>query len=121
MTDPIAFRPKWLRMLAQKCTETSQAKVAARLRQADGFPSPAVINQVIKGKYPSARGIERLRNLFEGAYLGHTVDCPILGDLARDACLRHQSRPFAATNPMRVQLYRACRNGCPHSRLEETQ
>ena len=42
------------------------------------------------------------------------VACPVLGVLGRNECLREQAADFSAANPLRVQLYRACRNGCPH-------
>lgn len=48
-----------------------------------------------------------------------TVHCPILGELAADRCLTTQLEPFSAANPLRVALYRACRGGCPNSRLGE--
>ncbi|MFP4131293.1 MAG: helix-turn-helix domain-containing protein [Thiohalospira sp.] len=105
--------PDWVAALRAECERVgSQARVGRSL----GY-SPSVINQILKGTY---RGnVDRVREAVEGAYLGATVDCPILGDLPRDACLRHQQRPFAATNPARVQLYYACRSGCPHSHLPE--
>jgi hypothetical protein len=39
-----------------------------------------------------------------------TVACPVLDDLPRQRCLDHQRQreQFAATNPTRVLLYRAC-------------
>lgn len=46
-----------------------------------------------------------------------TVACPVAGELRMHHCLQNQRMPFAATNPQRVRLYRACRAGCPHSRL----
>lgn len=104
---------EWIAALRAECKRTgSQARVGARL----GY-SGAVINQVLKGTY---RGnLQRVQEAVEGALLGATVECPVLGELPRDACLRHQQRPFAATNPSRVQLYYACRSGCPHSRLPQ--
>lgn len=107
--------PDWLAVLRQQCQATSQTAVAQRLRQADGYPSAAVINQALKGKY--AGNIDRLRALVEGVYLGKTVVCPVVGEIARSDCEAHQRAPFAATNPLRVRLYRACRSGCPHSKL----
>jgi len=45
------------------------------------------------------------------------VDCPALGELSKQKCLEHQSRPlkFATANPFTVRMWRACRNGCPNS------
>ncbi|WP_018169122.1 helix-turn-helix transcriptional regulator [Thioalkalivibrio sp. ALMg9] len=111
MTEVTAAPNEWLDALRAECQRTgSQATVARAL----GY-SPAVINQVLRGTYGG--NVERVREVVEGALLGITVDCPILGDIPRDACLRHQDREFAATNPSRVQLYYACRSGCLNSHL----
>lgn len=103
--------PTWLAALRRACEEKSQAAVARRL----GL-SPATVNQTLKGNYKGNLGAieERVR----GALLGLTVDCPILGDIRRNVCLDWQAKPFAATNEQRVMLYRACRSGCPHSKLK---
>jgi hypothetical protein len=47
------------------------------------------------------------------------VDCPVIGDIPRQACIAHQRRKgrFAATNPARVALAKACKR-CEH-RTEE--
>jgi hypothetical protein len=77
--------------------------------------SAAVVNQVLKDKYPGdLAGVE---NRVRGAFMAKIVDCPVLGDLPSDQCQGWQRKPFAATNPLRVQMYRACRGGCPHSSL----
>ncbi|WP_435100793.1 helix-turn-helix domain-containing protein [Arhodomonas sp. AD133] len=112
MSEPVDTNEEWVAALRAACERRSQTKVARDL----GY-SPAVISQCLRGTY---RGnVSRVREAVEGALMGHTVDCPVLGELPRDACLRHQEREFAATNPARVQLYYACRSGCPHSRLPE--
>jgi len=99
----------WLEVLAAQCRRRSQAAVAEDLGV-----SPAMVNQSLRGRY---RGdTERLQALVEGAYMGRTVPCPVLGEVALNQCLDHQTRPFAATNPVRVALYRACRNGCAQAR-----
>lgn len=105
--------PEWVTALAQECDKTSQAKVARRLHY-----SGSTINQVLAKKYVGRLDI--VQKKVEGAYLHRTVDCPILGELALDACLDHQSKPFAATNAQRVMLYRACRGGCPHTQENES-
>jgi hypothetical protein len=107
----------WVSALREACARTSQGRVAEHLRQPDGYPSPAVINQVLRGRYQGR--IDRLRGLVEGEYLGVTVPCPVLGEISRRDCLEHQARPFASTNFRRIQLFRACRGGCPHSCLED--
>jgi transcriptional regulator with XRE-family HTH domain len=106
--------PEWLAALRRACKESPQAAVARRLGV-----SPATISQVLKGTYRAdLSGIEqRVR----GALFGETVDCPILGDIKRNVCLDWQDKPFAATNELRVMLYRACRDGCPYSKLQKLE
>ena len=103
----------WLDELAAQCQLTSQKKVADTLKV-----SAALINQVLKGKYPG--DLKRIQQRVEGAFMQYNVCCPVLGDLSKHKCFYHQARPFAATNPQRVMLHKACRSGCPHSVLEQT-
>lgn len=100
----------WIEALRAECERSSQATVARQI----GY-SPAVVNQVLKGTYKG--DVSRVQAIVEGALLGATVNCPVVGELARNTCLDHQRAPFAATNATRVRLYRACRSGCPHSRM----
>ncbi|MEX0732876.1 MAG: helix-turn-helix transcriptional regulator [Aquisalimonadaceae bacterium] len=102
----------WMETLRRACKEKSQARVAAILGV-----SSAMISQALKGKYPGST--TTLKQRVEGALMGYTVNCPVLGDIPANTCLDHQRAPFAATNSQRVRLYRACRNGCPHSRRED--
>lgn len=107
----------WLTELGLQCKKLSQKRVADRLRQADGYPSATVINQVLNDKYPAPTN--RLQALVEGVFLNRTVECPVQGEIPSDQCEEYQTRPFAATNPTRVRLYQACRHGCPNSRIKE--
>lgn len=100
----------WIDALREACKTESQKVVGARI----GY-SGTVVSQVLSGTYPG--NLSSVRERVEGALMGRTVECPVLGELARDRCLDHQKRPFSATNPVRVQLYQACRGGCLHSRL----
>jgi hypothetical protein len=113
VTDPTTPQqePDWLAALRTACERTSQARVAAELRQADGYPSAAIINQVLGGRYghPS----DRLAGIVRGVYLDARVPCPILGELRLDDCLAHQRAPYMSHSPLRVQLWRACR-ACPN-------
>lgn len=53
--------------------------------------------------------------------LDPAVDCPAVGDMPKHKCLEHQGRPrgMAFVNPYFSKLYRACRSGCPHSKLAQ--
>jgi hypothetical protein len=86
--------------------ERSQGAVAKRV----GY-STTVINQVLKGTYQG--DLSRVQRAVEGALLGATVECPVLGELARQRCIEYQRRPFTPTNPMNVALWRACPK-CPN-------
>lgn len=106
--------PDWIAALAQACDRTSQNRVAKDLGR-----SAAMISQVLTGKYPA--DLTDFRELVRGKLMSETVDCPILGDLPKDACLdwRKKSRSFDNVNSRRVQMYRAC-NRCPLNRKEPT-
>jgi len=96
----------WKDVLALECKRTSQSATAKRI----GY-SPAVVSQVLKGSYKGDES--RVQQAVEGALMGLTVDCPVIGEIPRNTCLEYQRRPFAATNPTRVALSRACPT-CPH-------
>lgn len=97
----------WLAVLESECQKRTQRVVATEL----GY-SPSVINQVLKGTYPGDN--EKVRAKVEGMYMGATVMCPVVGAIPRNRCIEQQGRPFAATNPMRVQMYRTCPT-CPNN------
>lgn len=105
--------PEWIAILRAACTQRSQAAVAREL----GYTSP-VVCQVLKGTYKG--DVNRVQAAVEGALMQLQVDCPVLGLISRQRCVENQRRPFTPTNPMNVQLYRACRSGCPHSFLPPT-
>jgi len=94
--------PDWIMALADACDHESQKSVAERI----GY-SPAVVNTVLKGTYGA--GLDAIELAVRGALLAETVECPVYGDLEGHRCLEYQRRKFAATNPVRVRLYRACR------------
>lgn len=100
----------WLAALREACTARGQADVARQL----GY-SAGAISAVLAGKYQASTA--RLQAAVEGALLLATVDCPVLGELPRQRCVEHQRRGFAATNPMRVALSRACPD-CPHRSMK---
>lgn len=93
----------WIDALRAEAARTSQGAAAGRL----GY-SPAVVNQVLKGTYKG--DLKSVEEAVRGAIMGAKVDCPVIGDIPRNRCIDHQRRSssFAATNPLRVQLHRAC-------------
>jgi hypothetical protein len=100
----------WVEVLRAQCEKTSQSAVSRELNY-----SPAVINQVLKGTYKG--NLSTVELAVKGLFMDGIVDCPVVGEVASNICLNYQKLPFAAINPLRVQLYKACRSGCPHSRL----
>lgn len=100
----------WVDVLRAECEKTSQSAVSKKLDY-----SPAVINQVLKGTYKG--NLSTVELVVKGCFMAEIVDCPVVGEIATNICLNYQKKPFAAINPLRVQLYKACRNSCPHSRL----
>ena len=102
----------WMIALRNACAKTSQAAIARQLGV-----SASMVNQALKGAYQG--DLSRLQTLVEGVLQTQTVTCPVLGSLAKHKCLEHQARErrFATANPLKGQLYIACRSGCPHSKL----
>lgn len=100
----------WIELLRAACAASTQAAVARRL----GY-SATVVNQVLSGRYTG--DLTRVKAAVEGALMNAQVECPVCGPIPRQRCIEHQRAPFRATSPMSVQLYRACRGGCPNSLL----
>ncbi|MDE2468835.1 MAG: helix-turn-helix transcriptional regulator [Bradyrhizobium sp.] len=98
----------WLEILRAACAGGSQRDVSQKL----GY-SQTVVNQVLKGSYKG--DLKRVRAAVEGALMQHEVECPVCGVIPRQRCVEHQRKPFTATSPMNVALYRACRGGCPNA------
>ncbi|TBB53424.1 transcriptional regulator [Rhizobium ruizarguesonis] len=106
--------PDWIVALAEACGRSSQSAVAKQLDY-----SPATVSQVISNTY---RGdVSRVEQMVRGALMAEVVPCPILGELARNKCLDWQAKPRAITSQLRSTMYRACRSGCPHSRISASQ
>ncbi len=103
--------PDWIEALADQVETTgSQGQVARQI----GYTG-SVVSQVLRKTYPG--NMDRVEAKVRGAILGETVSCPVVGSLSKDQCLDYQKQPFAATNSFRIRIYRACRDGCPFSRL----
>lgn len=98
MTNPDAMK-----LLTEKVSELGQAEVGRRL----GYSSGSIICQILAGTYGGS-SVNVLNKVVE-LWGGVSVTCPILGDIPLSRCAEYRNRPFAATNPVRISLYRACR------------
>ncbi len=102
--------PPWVMALAIACDQSSQNQVARQL----GY-SAATVSNVLRGKY--AGDLKAVEQAVRGALMNQKVICPVVGELSAQACGEHQRAPWAPHNPQRIQFHKACRSGCPHSRL----
>ena len=98
--------PDWVLVFASECDRTSVRVVSKRI----GY-SPSVGSQILSKSYLGR--VDKIAAAVRGAFMGNTVQCPVLGELAVDKCLYHQGRKLAVTNPTRVLLSRTCPT-CPH-------
>ena len=103
-----AHPPAWVVALAEACDLSSQGRIAVRLGV-----SATVVNQALQNVY--AGRLDRVEQRVRGELMRETVQCPVLGEITKRECLDHQSRPYEATNPMRVRLFQACPR-CPNRR-----
>jgi hypothetical protein len=93
---------EWILALAEACDRESQSAAARKIGM-----SLTTVSEVLANKYKADP--KRVRETVMGALMGSTVSCPVLGDdLPRDRCIIFQKQDFAASNPQRVQLWRAC-------------
>ncbi len=103
--------PDWVVRLAEECGRSSATDVAKRL----GY-SVAVVSGVLRRQYRGS--LPKVEAKIRGAFMGEQVECPVLGEIERDRCETEQGRKFFGTSANRAKLYRACRGGCPNSRLK---
>lgn len=99
--------PDWVLQLAKLCDEKSQTAAARDIGYSNG-----TVNQVINNKWTS--GTAKIEAAVRGLLMNQNVNCPVLGEIATHTCIETQRRPFRPTNSTRVQLYKACRAGCPN-------
>ncbi len=104
--------PDWIMVLGEACDRSSQTAIAERI----GY-SNSVISAVLRRRYRGTIAV--VEQAVRGALMGEHVDCPVTGSIRRDQCLRYQKKAaqFMATSRLAVELYRACRGTCPHSRM----
>jgi hypothetical protein len=104
--------PDWVVALAGLVDQIKQTPAGRTI----GY-SPAVVNQVLGNRYAGDMAMVELK--VRGALLNLTVDCPVLGEIGADLCLKHQARPLITSNAERIRLWQGCNGAggvvCPHS------
>lgn len=101
--------PDWVAALAAACDVAPQTRVAARI----GY-SASAISQALSGKYKG--DLAKLEAAVRGALMGETVECPVLGAIGRDQCLRNQRQLQAARSSAGDPVRQALRRTCPTCR-----
>lgn len=89
----------------------TQAEIARRIGVSD-----AAISGALKGRYIG--NVDALAERIRGELLNQTVACPILGTITTRICQDERKKPLHTANPVRVQLWRACKT-CPHNPLSK--
>jgi hypothetical protein len=102
-------RKDWLGVLRTAVERDGLRKVSAQLGRSKGC-----ISDVLAGKYGAST--KRIEERVRGALMDMRITCPVLGEIPPGECQDWQEKPFAATNPERVAVYKACRAGCPNYR-----
>lgn len=92
----------------------SQADIARQLKVNEG-----TISSALRGRYIG--NAEKLAERIRGQLLNKTVACPILGQISTRICQDERAKPFHTANPMRVQLWRACRQCANNPNRKELQ
>lgn len=105
--------PEWVAELAALATAGGLKAAAQATKYSIGALS-AVIGNKYKGDLIAVEGAVR------GALMGLNVNCPAQGEIGRHQCLKWQKQPYGSSDSTRVRVYRACRSGCPHSRLPQS-
>lgn len=104
--------PDWVLALAALVDESGQARAATAINY-----SKAVVSMVLSNSYGG--DMARVETAVRGALQDRKVACPVLGEIGANICIAEQRKPLLTTTNLRIRLWRACRDGCPHSFLEK--
>ena len=91
-----------LDLLRRTAAEIGQGETARRLGC-----SGSAISQILSGSYKASP--DAILQKVEETFGATMTDCPVLGKISLGRCAQERKKPFAATNPVRVRLYRACK------------
>ncbi len=81
-------------------------------RAKPGGYSAGAICALLHGKYQA--DLSQIEAAIRSNLAAGQCRCPVLGGIERKRCLQVQTRPFRASSSQAVNLWRACRGGCPH-------
>ncbi|GEC14257.1 transcriptional regulator [Nitrobacter winogradskyi] len=107
--DPM---PDWIETLAIEANRTNLGKTAHRI----GIRRN-VLCSVLYNKYSG--NLAKIEERAREALPPPPTDCPVLGAIEQKRCLNEQRMDNTGASSIRAKLYRACRGGCPHSRLTQ--
>ncbi len=102
----------WIKDLEKECEKSSQRRVAKSI----GY-SATTINMVIKGCYTG--DLSAVETAFKVAFKDLKVECPILGIIKASICNKQQKMGLVTCNPLKIKIYKACRNNCPNFKGEK--
>ena len=98
--------PEFIRVLANVVSECGNNAAAARKLGINR----ASVSTLLANKYP-ANTQKMEKTIMAWAT---KIPCPVLGDISAGQCQAERNKPFISSNPLRVQLFRACRK-CPRN------
>lgn len=98
--------PDWVAALARACDGQSLRKTASRCNV-----SPAMISLAINNR---RENWDFIKEKVENTLMVTMMACPVQGLISSFQCAQEQAAPFSTANPLRIQQYKACRNGCQH-------
>lgn len=99
--------PDWVITLAEAVETSSQSVVGRQI----GYTS-SVVSSVLRNNYRA--NLDKIEQAVRGALMASMIPCPELGEIPGQDCIAHQRRAskFQNTNPIRIRMFRACRQ-CP--------
>lgn len=98
--------PDWVAALAEACDGHTLRQTAKRI----GI-SPAMISLAINNR---RENWDFIKSKVENTLMVTMMACPVQGLISSYQCAQEQAAPFSTANPLRIQQYKACRNGCQH-------
>lgn len=77
----------------------------------------AAVSALLSEKY-KARDMSKVEAAIRATLMREKVTCPVLGQIPVADCAAWQRRDLSSANNESVRMYRACRGGCPNSKIK---